>query len=85
MEAPRSGGDMHTALNHPYERFSGVRPPSIMTAAIVITAVVVALVLLAGIFYFVYRDIPMTGKPGTIDQAEGVTPRYPPTTPALPW
>ncbi|GEM_PF-3379065 len=70
-----------TALNSPHptraDRKEKAKVTSIVTAVIL-----VSIALLIAVVYMVYRDVPPTGSPGEIDNAQGVTPAYPPVTPA---
>lgn len=55
-----------------------------VTAGVAV-AILLALAALLGITILMYRDSPTTGDtPGTIDNAQGVAPKYPPATPVEP-
>jgi hypothetical protein len=68
-----------TAINRPMP----LRGAQLINVIAVLTAIVAALTVLLGVTYLMYRNSPETGT-DQIDQARGVTPQYPPATPAEP-
>jgi len=69
-----------TAINRP----APLGPAQMQNIALVLATIVAGLLLMIGVSYLIFRNQPETGTPNRIDQAQGVTPRYPPATPAEP-
>ena len=62
-------------------KIPGIRLSTLVVAIVMLTGIG----LLAWFSYLAFRDIPENGSANRIDSAQGVTPQYPPTTPARAW
>ena len=72
-----------TAINNPGHS-SDLRKDKPKVTAAVAVAVLLVVAAILGIVYLMYSDAPTTGRPGEIDNAEGVAPQQPPVTPVEP-
>jgi hypothetical protein len=73
-----------TSVNDPDQQAALSTAPKLKLTTAVIAAILLAVVVLLGITYLMYRGTPTQDTPGEIDNARGVTPQYPPATPAEP-